>query len=268
MIDFNHKSAMLCALKVPLHIVESRRRQLASWLQQQTYVPLQDVCKRFKISEATARRDLAVLAEEKQILRTYGGALSEYNARFTSFMERKQSAALAKRSIAAKARKLIKSKTTCFLDAGTTIYALAEEIHREPVEELVVVTNNMPVAELLAQTDGVHVHILGGHFLHRQSVLAGETARKALAFYRIDQAFLSAEGMTRDGLWNSQDEIVALQQRVMERASARIFCVDRTKLDRTAPSFLAPWSRIDLLATNATPAQLAASGIPTSKILK
>ena len=40
------------------------------------------------MSEATARRDLVVLAGRNQIVRTHGGALSEYNRRFPSFRER------------------------------------------------------------------------------------------------------------------------------------------------------------------------------------
>ncbi|MDP9292615.1 MAG: DeoR/GlpR family DNA-binding transcription regulator [Verrucomicrobiota bacterium] len=255
-------------MKVPLHIVNSRRDRLATWLQQQTYVPLQEVCKRFAISEATARRDLAALVAQNKILRTYGGALSEYNQRFASFMERKERNGAAKRAIAKKARRLILPGTTCFLDAGTTIHALAEELQRSPIAGLVIVTNSMPVAELLANTPELTVQILGGHFLYRQSVLAGEGARKALSFYNIGQAFLSAEAMNSQGIWNSQDEIVALQRRVMSRSAQNIFCLDGSKLGPKAPSFLTGWNQVDLLVSDLKANVLRSLKLPSSKIWK
>jgi hypothetical protein len=77
MIDFNHIQENLFpprplqpVMKVPLHIVLARRERLATWLQQHSYVPLSEVCAQFQISEATARRDLSVLAAGNHIRRT------------------------------------------------------------------------------------------------------------------------------------------------------------------------------------------------------
>jgi DeoR/GlpR family transcriptional regulator of sugar metabolism len=231
-------------------------------MQQHGHVSLQEICARFGISEATARRDLAALVAEKQIVRTYGGALADYNRRFASFHERQQLSAEAKVSMAQAARTFVRPGSTLFMDAGTTIYALAEALARDPLPSLEVVTNNLPVAELLASTAGVRVHLLGGELLPRQSTLAGKAALASLGSYRIDTAFLSAEAMDATGLWNSQDDIAAFQQWVIACAETTIFCVDSAKLGRIAPSFLTGWKPVKALVSDASSEALTAHGIP------
>src|SRR3954468_24639264 len=115
-------------MKVAMHIVEGRREKLAQLLRQHQYMPLSELCARLSISEATARRDLAALAEQKTITRTYGGALMEYDQRFASFRERLHPHREKKQRIAQAALALLKPGATCFLDAGTTIFALAEAL--------------------------------------------------------------------------------------------------------------------------------------------
>jgi len=249
-------------MKVALHIVAARREKLAAWLQQRSYVPLQEVCARFKISEATARRDLAALVSGKQIRRTHGGALADYNHRFPSFLERQRVEAGGKRLIAREAWKVIEPGAVCFFDAGTTVFAVAEELQRVPVTPLTAVTSSLPVAEMLAPVTGVSVHLLGGELLPRQSVLLGRAARMALEFYNIDVAFLGVEGANEQGLWNSQDEVVALQKRIIAEAREVVLCADETKLGKTGPVFLAHWKQIDKLITDATRERAEECGVP------
>ncbi|MEI6350409.1 MAG: DeoR/GlpR family DNA-binding transcription regulator [Verrucomicrobiota bacterium] len=252
-------------MKVPLHIVQARRQQVATWMQQHGHVSLQDICTQFKISEATARRDLAALAAGNQIVRTYGGALAEYNHRFASFRERMKNSADAKRRIARKARGWIRPNSTIFLDAGTTLYAVAEELQRNPVGPLEVVTNSLPVADVLASVPDARVHLLGGELLPRQSVLFGEAARNALPNYKIDVAFLGVQGVNSAGLWNSQEDVVAFQQQLLRLATCAVFCVDSSKLDKTAPVFLCDWNEVSAFISNASDAKLASFGIPLRK---
>jgi DeoR/GlpR family transcriptional regulator of sugar metabolism len=264
MIDIDHIRGLFLAapMKVPFHIVSARREKLAAWLQQRSYVPVNEVCSRFQISEATARRDLAALATGNQIRRTHGGALAEYNHRFPSFMERQRVAAEGKQGIAHSAWKLIKPGSACFFDAGTTIFAIAEELQRAPVAPLTAITNSLPVAELLAAVEGIGVHLLGGELLQRQSVLVGRVARKALDFYHIDMAFLGVEGVDGDGGWNSQEDVVELQKGLIGNARQVVLCADSTKLGRTAPVFLANWGEIDFLLTDATAEEARMAGVP------
>jgi DeoR/GlpR family transcriptional regulator of sugar metabolism len=134
-------------MKVPLHLVEERRAKLADLLQAHSYLPVQEVCRRLKVSEATARRDLAALARQKRIIRTFGGALAEFNQQFASFHERQRTAARAKTAIAKTVLEFIEPGMSVYFDTGTTTFAVAEAVARKRVCPLRVVLSDVVQGE-------------------------------------------------------------------------------------------------------------------------
>jgi DeoR/GlpR family transcriptional regulator of sugar metabolism len=249
-------------MRVPRHVVDARRRKLAELLQRHRYFELSDLCKEFGVSEATMRRDLANLEASQLVTRTYGGALADFNLRFPSFRQRRNIAADAKRAMAAQALQLLRPEMTVFFDNGTTVFALTEALRHSPIRPLTCVTGNLPVADLLSEVEGLDVHLLGGQVLRRQSVLLGDAACRSAEQWKCDIAFFSAEGMTREGLWNSDPAVVALQRAVAAGAKCRIALLDATKLGRTAAQFFTGWDNLSGLLTDATPEALKSVGIP------
>lgn len=248
-------------MRVPKQVVEARRSRLTELLLERGYLPISDLCEELGVSEATARRDLSALESEDRITRTYGGALGEFNATFTSFRERLREGTEAKGSIARMAASLVKPGMRIYLDAGTTAFAIAQELRRSRPENLTVITNNLALLETLGSLSGAKTILLGGQLLERQSVLLGDEAVKAAAAQEIDLAFLSAQGMTEEGLWNSQHDIIRLQKAVMKRAGRSCFCLDRSKLGRTAPEHLASWSKIGTLLSDLSVPEFRQVGI-------
>ena len=238
-------------MKVPRQVIENRRQRLEKLLAAHRYLPIQEVCQKLGISQATARRDFQALAREGRITRTHGGALLEFNERFPSFSERQKRAMKAKDVMARAARGVVESGATVFLDSGTTVAAVASELALAPQEGLRILTVNLPAAEILSGCRGVEVHLTGGQMFQRQSVLLGEEVVRSVERWHFDLAFLSAEGMDEQGLWNSQLEIVAHQHAVVRRARHHVFLLDRTKLGRRASHFLLPWAAVDHLLTDA-----------------
>jgi len=249
-------------MRVAKHVVDARRRRLGEMLQRHRYLGIADLCKEFGISEATVRRDLVFLEKSHLITRTYGGALADYNLRFPSFRSRRATGTEGKQIIARLAYSLLRPEQVIYLDAGTTIFALAEAIRSNPVRPLACVTSNLPAADLLAEVDGVSVYLLGGQLLRRQSVLLGDEACRSAAHWKFDLAFLGAEGMTREGVWNSSPAVVALQKAVLAQSRASAILLDRTKLGRTAPSFLGGWETVTALLTDSPKDALREEGIP------
>lgn len=262
MIDFAHiRADDVSPMRVPRQVVEARRSRLTELLLERGYLPISDLCEELGVSEATARRDLSALESEERITRTYGGALGEFNASFTSFRERLREGTDAKGSIARTAVSLVKRGMCIYLDAGTTAFAIAQELRRFRPENLTVVTNNLALLETLGSLSGAKTILLGGQLLERQSVLLGEEAVKAVASQKIDLAFLSAQGMNDEGLWNSQRDIIRLQQAVMKRAVRSCFCLDRSKLGRTAPERLVTWAKVGTLISNLSLPEFRQHGI-------
>ncbi len=248
-------------MRVSRQVVEARRSRLTKLLLERGYLPISELCEELDVSEATARRDLSALESEERITRTYGGALGEFNATFTSFRERLREGMDAKESIARTAVSLVKPGMRIYLDSGTTSHAIAQELRLHLPERLTIITNNLALLETLGSLSGAKTILLGGQFLERQSALLGEEAVKAAGEQIIDLAFLSAQGMTEQGLWNSQRDIVRLQQTVMKRAERSCFCLDRSKLGRTAPEHLTTWSKVGTLVSDISLPELRQVGI-------
>lgn len=248
-------------MKVHRHIVEARRKKLEDLLQRHRYLSVQELCRELGVSEATMRRDLVSLQTNQMVTRTHGGALADYNLRFPSFRQRRAANADAKRSIAQRAYDLLQPEMTVFLDAGTTVFAVAEMLREKPIRPLTIVTSSLPAADLLAEVQGLSVHLLGGQLLHRQSVMVGKGAMHAAGLWKFDLAICCAQGMTAEGLWNSQQEVVDLQRALIAAAARHVFLVDSSKLGRRTEDFLLPWTKVDGLFTDADSELLLAAGI-------
>jgi len=252
-------------MRVADEVVRTRRQEVAQLLARHQYLAVSELCARFAISPATARRDLAALAAERSITRTYGGALVEFNQRFRSFGERREHSAQAKGRIAAAAVTLIAPGTVCYLDGGSSVYALAQLLAAGGLRPLTIVTINLPAAELLAQCDGIELNLLSGQYLRRQSVLLGDKTQAAARLWRYDRAFLGAEAVNARGTWNSMPEVVQVQRAVAKNARSTCFLVDAQKLGATAPEFLLPWTRIDRVACDAGLERFDELGIPVAR---
>ena len=148
-----------------------------------------------------------------------------------------------------------------YLDAGTTAFVIAQELRRNLPERLTIITNNLALLETLGSLPSTKTILLGGQLLERQSVLLGNEAVKAASAQEINIAFLSAQGMTERGLWNSQRDIIRLQQAVLKRAERSCFCLDRSKLSRTAPEHLIAWPKVSTLISELSLPELRQSGI-------
>jgi len=241
--------------------IQARRDALTSLLQKEGYSSVAELSRNFGVSEATIRRDLDALQAQNRLTRTYGGALSEYDALFVPFYQRNAQHRSLKRRIADSAVQSIEDASSVFLDAGSTVFTIAERIAELNLKSLRLVTNSLPAAEILGSQGSSEVHLLGGRLLPHQLVVVGPGAAISLSCWHFDLAFLSAEGMDSDGLWNSQEEISSFQRHICGRSGKSVFCLDESKLGRRAPSFLMPWQMVEKLVTTATYEQLAAGGI-------
>jgi DeoR/GlpR family transcriptional regulator of sugar metabolism len=258
-------------MRVAKGLVDRRREELRHLIQTDGFLPVADICRRLKISEATARRDLIAIERNGHISRTHGGALADYNSAFASVDERSGRAWLAKARMAEKAAARIPRMGTVFLDAGSTIHALAKALtYRRDLTHLVVATNSLSAASVLSGSPGVELHVFGGMFLTRQSALLGASGISALRTWDFDMAFLGAEGMDAAGVTNSHKTVADFQKAVIHQSAQVYFCLDASKLGKTTPYRVSSWRQVSALVTDATPKRLAALGIrlPAARILR
>ncbi|SAL69095.1 DeoR family transcriptional regulator [Caballeronia terrestris] len=208
------------------------------------------LCEHFGMSEATVRRDLRALADERRIVRTYGGAASvgmhepeeSLDMRRESFREQKE-------AIARAAASHVQDGDTIFLDGGTTTAALAHCLAGR--QGIHVVTNNLLAVGLLAPSD-VPVTLIGGDVRPSSMSTLGPLAQIALSRITVDKAFLSADGVVAGrGLCEASAEQAFLKECVIRQAASVFVLVTSNKLERANQQHWTPLERGWTLITDA-----------------
>lgn len=236
-------------------IPDQRLALIADYLRRHRFADLRTLAEQTESSLSTVRRALDELARRGVLRRHHGGASfiepgSEQAAAELDFARRERRREEEKHSIARAIAERIRPGMTVILDAGTTAYAVARIVAGRRVH---IVTNSLPVAELLAEVGGARALVTGGHVLNRLGALSGPACEEALERVHADLAVLGAAGLNAAGLWNVEPELSAVQRRMIAASDAAVFAVDATKFGRAAPSLICPLSADIALVTDAAP---------------
>lgn len=210
------------------------------------------------VSEATVRRDLAVLARQRHLVRTHGGAtaLVGLHEPEASLEERKGTQREQKDAIARAAAVHVCDGDTVLLDGGTTCAALA--LHLCSRQNLHVVTNNLLAVMTLANAPGVRLTLLGGDLRGSSMSTLGPLAEVALTRITVDKAFLGADGVVAGfGLCEASDQQAYLKECIIRRAAQVFVLADSDKLGRARQQHWTPLDREwHLITDDAEPALL------------
>ncbi|PJJ71728.1 DeoR family transcriptional regulator of aga operon [Diaminobutyricimonas aerilata] len=213
-------------------------------------VSLADLADTLGISAATARRDLAELAEQRLLLRTHGGARlidsrSELpvSLRDTRFQE-------AKRAIGAAVADLIpRQRYAVALSGGTTAANVARALAQH--EELTIVTNSLTIAQLVTSHPQLKVVMTGGILRPQSLELVGVLAENTFNAINLGTAILGTDGITASGGVTTHDETEARTNNAMVTHAQRVIVVaDGSKVGRLALAQVATTDQIDLLVTD------------------
>jgi DeoR/GlpR family transcriptional regulator of sugar metabolism len=214
-------------------LAESRRAAIADLLRSSGSVTVGELEERFGISSMTARRDLAELERQGVARRTHGGAvLPAISAHEDSFVQRLETAPEAKRALAAAAVATLTSRQSVFLDSSSTAYYVAQRIVEEGLE-VTVITNSLPVMDLLATGAAPNVELIGvcGTLRRLTRSFVGPYAVHTVLGHFADRLFLSVKGVTRDGALTDADPLEAeVKATMIAHAQEAFLLIDDSKL--------------------------------------
>ncbi|MFC1463845.1 MAG: DeoR/GlpR family DNA-binding transcription regulator [Candidatus Brachytrichaceae bacterium NZ_4S206] len=239
---------------------EERRREIIALLETERHVRVEDLARRFDVSEVTIRKDLSELEARGLLQRTHGGAVLVHKSRFNpSFLEKLALHAAEKRAIAHAALEYICEGDALILDAGSTTLALAKAMLGR-FRHLTVVTSSVPIALELAHA-GWDLILTGGQVREHSLALIGPAAVNTLEGFHVDKAFLGATGVTlRDGYSTPNPLDAQLKQAMMRAADESYVLTDSSKLGRGVLANYARLEEVKLLITDAhAPADFLAS---------
>jgi DeoR family transcriptional regulator of aga operon len=213
------------------------------------------LAERFAVSEATIRRDLELLEEQRLISRTHGGAST--NAAFNDFPLNYKTAQDIdeKRRIAERALRFVEGARVIGMTGGTTVTEFARLLQDR--EGLTIVTNALNIATNLLSSTGLRVFVAGGEARNSSQETVGPMAEAFLADYNVDVAFLGVDGVDPTAGCTNYDPIGARVNGVLQhRARQTVVLADSTKISKIALAQVCAMSDVDVLITDNRAPQL------------
>jgi len=233
-------------------LAEERRQKLAEIVSQRGFVSLNELIEATGASESTVRRDLEFLHDSGIVRRTHGGAASSGNDRASgqlpAFADRRQKQAEEKQLIGLEAARIVKDGQSLLLDGGTTTFEIAKNIQGRSLQ---VFTNSLPIANLLSGSRDIELFLIGGFVYPRTGVALGSYATATLESLHVNHLFLGVAGLTQRGLYNGNLLLVETERAMMRCADETTVVADHSKFGQPGLAFLADWSRVTRVITDA-----------------
>jgi DeoR family transcriptional regulator, fructose operon transcriptional repressor len=228
-------------------LLDERRANILEIIENKGFVSLQELMDRIGASESTIRRDLEHLDGIGQVRRTRGGA-AYVGESLTAFEDRSSQATHQKRIIARAAADLVEPGEAILLDGGTTTLEVARHLIGKPLQ---VVTNSLPIINLLVNQPNIELVVIGGYLYPKTGVALGPQAVAALANVHVRRLIMSVGGITEKGLFNSNTLLVETERQMLAAAEEVIVVADKEKLGHSALAHLCPLNAVNRLVVDA-----------------
>ena len=228
-------------------LLDQRRGSILNLIELKGFVSLQQIVDVVGVSESTVRRDLEQLERIGQIRRTRGGA-AYVGESLTTFEERRGRALAEKQRIGKRAAELIGSGETILLDGGTTTLEVARNLAGKSLQ---VVTNSLPIVNVLVGYPDVELVYLGGYLYPKTGVALGSLTVEAIRKIHARRLVMSVGGITEAGLFNSNSLLVETERQMLEAADEVIVVADSGKLGHTELARLCPLDRVHRMVVDA-----------------
>jgi DeoR/GlpR family transcriptional regulator of sugar metabolism len=227
-----------------------RQKQILSLLSQQGRLSVAEIVTQFSISQATARRDLETLASQGKAQRVHGGVIAvEQAPPELPILERESEQADEKTRIGRASASLVENNETVFLGSGTTVLEIARHLRNH--KNLTVITNSLPVLNILAGNKEITVVSLGGMLRESELSFIGHIAEQALVEVRTDKVFMGTRGVSLEhGLTNDYLQETLTDRAILKSGREVIIVADHTKVNRVATVLLAPLNQMHTFVTD------------------
>lgn len=224
-----------------------RQRSILELCEAYGVITVKFIQKNLAVSDMTIRRDLEELAQKDQLIRVHGGAQSKHfgqssgnktkqNKQFSieglelSHLEKKQISIAEKRYIAQNAAQMIGDGDTIFLGSGTTIELMTEYLADY---DLRVVTNSLPVFNLLEKRHHLDLYLVGGSYRRKTGAFVGSIANETIQKLSIEKAFVGVNGLMDEHASTFSVEEGKFQQLVLQKAKQRYLVADAHKFNHS-----------------------------------
>jgi DeoR family transcriptional regulator of aga operon len=227
-----------------------RQRYILDLVAQHQRITVATICEQFSVSESTARRDLESLAEQGQLQRVHGGAISlRQSPPELPILLREWELVDEKIRIGRAAAELVRDGETVFLGSGTTVLEVARNLRQH--KGLSVITNSLPVINTLAGLPDISVIVLGGVLRDSELSFIGHITEQALAEINADHVIMGIRAINlENGLTNDYLPETRTDRAILRAGREVVIVADHTKCGMVSTAFVAPLTSIQTLVTD------------------
>ncbi|WP_011580928.1 MULTISPECIES: DeoR/GlpR family DNA-binding transcription regulator [Chelativorans] len=212
-------------------------------------VLVDDLAARFNVTPQTIRKDLNDLCDQRLLTRIHGGAVFPSGIENMEYEARRKISAGEKEAIGQAAARIIPDNASLFMNIGTTTEAVGHALLDH--QGLLVITNNINVANRLRVLPSIEVIIAGGVVRSSDGGIVGEAAVDFIKQFKVDYAVIGTSAIDHDGaLLDFDFREVKVAQAIIANARHVILVADSTKFERTAPVRIGHLSQVDTFITN------------------
>lgn len=228
-------------------------------------VGVDGLAERFSVTPQTIRRDLNALCDRGLLARNHGGARPIDSVSNSGYADRAIANANEKRIIGQAAAALIPPRSAIMLNIGTTTEQVAWAIQGTP--ELMVITNNINVINILAGAPGKELLLAGGSVRQSDGAVVGDSAADFFRQFRVDLAVIGASAVEADGaILDFDHREVRVARAIIENSRRVMLVVDHSKFERRATVRICDLAQINMVVTDQPPpppfaARCAAEGV-------
>ncbi|MCD9122586.1 MULTISPECIES: DeoR/GlpR family DNA-binding transcription regulator [Cupriavidus] len=227
-----------------------RQTALLEEVRSQGFASIEELARKFGVTLQTVRRDVNLLAENGMLARFHGGVrMDGSTTENIAYRQRQLLNAEGKARIARAVAAAVPEGCSLILNIGTTV----EEIARALVHHrgLRVITNNLHVANILADNQDCEVIVAGGVLRSRDRGIVGEATVEFIGQFKVDIGLIGISGIEADGTLRDYDfREVKVARTIIEHSREVWLAADATKFNRQAMVELAHLSQIDRLFTD------------------
>ncbi|WP_306462922.1 DeoR/GlpR family DNA-binding transcription regulator [Chitinophaga agrisoli] len=212
--------------------IAERHKFILDKLYEKGYISVVDLCKELDVSGVTIRKDLKLLEDRALLFRSHGGAM--VNNPYTNdkpVNEKEKIRKDEKDNIGLAAAALVDANDAIIIASGTTVLALARNIH--PKGSLTVITAALNVALELLRFPEIEVIQLGGLLRNSSSSVTGPYAEKILEDFSCSKLFLGVDGIDIEfGLTTTNIMEAHLNQKMISTVQKTIVLADSSKFGK------------------------------------
>jgi len=231
-------------------LMNKRQKEILKIMEEEGSSRVNYLSQILNVSEATIRRDLDLLHEAKEIKRVHGGAtLNDWQTFEPPINKRMQINEKEKQAIGRVAASLIRDGETVYIGSGTTPLEVARNLVTR--NDLTIITNSLPVANLFSTVNGISLVFIGGFLRAAELSFIGHIAEISMNEVRADKIVLGIPAIdVKAGLTNDYLPEVRTDRSILNLSDTLILVADNTKFGKVASAYLAPINGITTLVTD------------------